>query len=75
MMKSKPFLKKTLKIDGVNGVTVHKSNSDRENRYSLMIEMDMTKEGLELYDVCDAHKQWKADYGHLIENKAIFDCD
>ncbi len=71
----KTLFEKTLEIDGVNGVTLHKSNSDRTNRYSLMIEMDMTKEALEVYDACDAHKQWKAEYGDLIESKAIFDCD
>ena len=54
---------------------VHPSNSTRDNRYSLMIEMTLTPEGLERYDVCDAHKQWKAQYGDLLESKAIFDCE
>ena len=71
----KTLFEKTLEIDGVNDVILHKSNSERENRYSLMIEMDMTKEALKVYDACEAHMQWKEECGHLIESKAIFDCD
>lgn len=66
---------KALLIDGVTDVKVHPSCSDRENRYSLMIEMTLTSAGLVAYDVSDMHKEWKNTYGDRIESKAIFDCE
>ena len=69
------LFERTLEIEGVDKVVVHPSNSTRENRYSIMIEMTMTPEGLERYDVCEAHKLWKSKYGDLLESKAIFDCE
>ena len=66
---------KVLDIEGINGVTIRKSNSTRENRYSIMIEIDLTHEGLEAFDASDVHKEWKAVYGDRLMSKAIFDCD
>ncbi|MCR4677485.1 MAG: hypothetical protein K5679_01890 [Lachnospiraceae bacterium] len=66
---------KTLKLDGVEDVVIHKTNSTRENRYSIMIEMTVTPEGLENYDKSEAHKYWKSTYGGRLESKAIFDCE
>ena len=66
---------KTLKLDGVEDVVIHKTNSTRENRYSIMIEMTVTPEGLENYDKSEAHKYWKSTYGDRLESKAIFDCE
>ena len=66
---------KALLIDGVKAVKIHPSNSDRENRYSIMIEMTLTPAGLLAYDVSDMHKEWKRTYGDRIESKAIFDCE
>jgi hypothetical protein len=66
---------KTLKLDGVEDVVIHKTNSTRENRYSIMIEMTLTPEGLENYDNSEAHKYWKSTYGDRLESKAIFDCE
>jgi len=71
----KELFERTLQIDGVKSVVVHKSNSTRENRYSIMIEMTLTPQGLEAYDVCAAHKEWKAKYGERLAAKAIFDCE
>ena len=65
----------TLAIPGVESVVIHKSNSTRDNRYSLMIEMTLTPEGLENFDASDVHKNWKATYGDRLESKAIFDCE
>lgn len=64
-----------LMIQGVRDVKIHPSNSTRDNRYSLMIEMTLTPEGLEAYDRSEMHKRWKAEYGERIESKAIFDCE
>lgn len=60
-------------IDGVSGVELKVSNSDRENRFHLMIELDMTGEGLLNFDASDVHKIWKEKYGGLLEAKTIFD--
>ena len=40
---------------------------------NLMIEIDMAKESLELYDNCIWHKLWKEKYGKLLAQKTIFD--
>ena len=56
-------------------MTIHKSNSTRENRYSIMIEMDLSHEGLEVFDASEVHKEWKDTYGARLESKAIFDCE
>lgn len=62
-------------IDGVSGLSLKISNSERENRFHLMIELDMTREGLLNFDVSDVHKSWKEKYGELLEAKTIFDYD
>lgn len=69
------IFEETLDIPGVHGVVLKRSNSDRANRYDLMIEMDMDKEALPAYDACEPHLRWKRDYGALVAKKAIFDCD
>ncbi|MBR5922520.1 MAG: hypothetical protein IKZ59_01870 [Clostridia bacterium] len=71
----KDIFAQTLEIEGVSGVDVKKSNSERENRYDLMIEMTMEKSALPLYDISEPHILWKKKYGEFIEKKAIFDCD
>ena len=69
------IFKKTLSIDGINTVSVRSSNSERENRYDLMILITMEKSALPLYDKSNPHLLWKEKYGEFIEKKAIFDCD
>ena len=65
----------TLAIPGIHKVELKLSNSDRDNRYDLMIRIDMDKEALPAYDVSEPHKRWKSQYGDIILKKAIFDCD
>lgn len=69
------LFKQTLDIKGINAVSVKPSNSERENRYDLMIEIDMEKPALCVYDNCTAHQIWKEKYGKYIDKKAIFDCE
>lgn len=71
----KAIFKRTLEIDGIYSLDIKTSNSDRENRYDLMIEMDMEKSALESYDISAPHKEWKDIFGEFVEKKAIFDCD
>ena len=63
------------KLEGVDALEIHKSNSTRENRYSLMIILHLSQKGLEEFDASDIHRDWKALYGEKLESKAIFDCD
>ncbi len=67
--------KDVTKIEGVNGLNVFKSNSDRGNRYDVMIEIDCTLDGLSNYDKSELHKRWKDNYSKYILSKAIFDRD
>ena len=62
-----------LSIGGINGVKIHKNVIDRPNRYDLMIEIEMKKEILTVYDESEPHKEWKQKFGKFVENKAIFD--
>ena len=65
----------TLSIPGIHGLDIRVSNSDRSNRYDLMIVLDMDPEALPAYDACEPHRRWKAEYGPITVKKAIFDCD
>ena len=69
------IFKGTLEISGINAVFVKPSNSSRENRYDLMIEIDMESAALPLYDKSAPHLLWKEKYGEFIEKKTIFDCE
>ena len=66
---------RTLTIPGIHGLELKISNSDRANRFDLMIILDMDREALPAYDASEAHLCWKSEYGDLIAKKAIFDCD
>ena len=65
----------TCSIEGIHAVNLYPNCVDRANRYDLMIVITMEKEALPAYDECEWHKKWKEDYGHLLEKKAIFDCE
>ena len=61
-------------IPGIHGVTLYPNVVERENRYDLLIELDMDREALDAWDRSPRHQQWKEQYGPLLEKKAIFDC-
>ena len=46
---------------------------ERPNRYDLLIELEMAKEMLPMYDASEAHRRWKESFGPKIQQKAIFD--
>lgn len=69
------LFRETLAIPGVHGVSVHPNVIDRPNRYDLLIELDMDRDALPLYDQSEPHLRWKEHYGARIAKKAIFDCD
>ena len=60
-------------IDGVHGAEVYPCCIDRENRYDVMIVVEMEKEALPNYDVSQMHHIWKDEFTPLLEKKAIFD--
>lgn len=65
-------------FDSINIKGVHKTEYlvnciDRDNRYDLLIRIDMEKEALEKYDMSENHHIWKESYSKYIEKKAIFD--
>ncbi len=63
----------TKEIPGIHDVTLYPNVVERENRYDLMIEIDMDRKALEAYDNSVWHRQWKEQYGSLLASKAIFD--
>ena len=69
----KALFEHTTEIPGIHGVTLYPNVVERENRYDLLIEIDMEREALDAYDHSCWHQQWKDQYGGLLEKKAIFD--
>lgn len=62
-------------IEGVFGYRVYKSNSNRANRFDIMIEIDCIEEGLKNYDGCKLHTDWKNNFTEYFQSKTIFDYD
>lgn len=62
-------------VIGVHGCEIHKNCIARDNRYDLMIVLNMDKEALPAWDDCRIHHEWKDSYGCYVEKKAIFDCE
>ena len=62
-------------ITGVQGAKVHWNCIDRDNRWDMMIEIEMKKEALPVYDASKMHHDWKEEFTDCIEKKAIFDCE
>ena len=62
-------------IEGVHGAEIIENCIERDNRYDLMIVVDMDKDALPAWDGSDVHKAWKSGYGEMIAKKAIFDCE
>ena len=60
-------------IEGVRAVDIRENITPRDNRYDVMIALDIEDDKLTVWDNSELHKKWKADFGPLIEKKAIFD--
>lgn len=71
----KDLFEESLKIEGIDKVEIKVSNVNLPNRHHLMIKMELTPNALIEFDNSDIHKQWKEQYGSLIINKVIFDCN
>ena len=62
-------------ISGVNRVDIRENVTPRENRYDLMIVLDMDDDALPIWDKSSLHQKWKTEFGSRIEKKCIFDCE
>lgn len=60
-------------IPGVHAAKIYTNCIDRENRYDVMIVLDMDKDALPAWDGSEQHRRWKTEFGPLLEKKAIFD--
>ena len=60
-------------IEGVRGITIHENCVARDNRYDLMIVVEMEKAALPNWDASEIHHRWKNQFGGMLEKKAIFD--
>ena len=60
-------------LEGVSGASVYPNCVARENRYDVMIVLEMDRDALSLYDDSEMHHRWKDEFGGLLEKKAIFD--
>ena len=60
-------------IPGVRGAEVFPNCVARDNRYDVMIVLEMDRDALPLYDDSEMHHRWKDEFGGLLEKKAIFD--
>lgn len=68
-----PLFQRALEIDGVRQVRVLPACIAAPNRCDVLIEMELTPEGLQRFDASDIHAEWKRRYAHWLEYKAIFD--
>ena len=62
-------------IPGVTGAFLYPNCIPLENRFDLMIVVEMEKEALEMWNRSQLHLKWKEQYGKYILSKAIFDCE
>ncbi len=62
-----------VKIPGIHGAEVYKNCIDRDNRFDVMIVLDMERDALSAWDGSALHRQWKDTFGTILEKKAIFD--
>ena len=60
-------------VEGVHGIAIHENCVARDNRYDLMIVVEMDKAALPNWDASEIHHRWKEQFGGMLEKKAIFD--
>lgn len=51
---------KATQIEGIIGVEIKENIIPRDNRYDLMIVLEMDKDSLSNWDDSELHKQWKS---------------
>ena len=68
-----PLFRRALLIDGVQRVKVTPACITAANRSDVLIEMELTPEGLWRFDASDIHAEWKRRYSYWLESKTVFD--
>lgn len=61
-------------IRGVHAYSFYANCVDRENRYDLMIVVELDSDCLLYWDESPLHKAWLSCFGQYVAQKAIFDC-
>ncbi|MCI2047331.1 MAG: Dabb family protein [Faecalibacterium sp.] len=67
------WAKSTAEMAEVESVVCRRNVVARPNRYDLLIRLEIAPEKLAAYDASAQHAAWKAQYGKLLAQKAIFD--
>ena len=68
-----PLFGRALEIDGVHAVRVIPACITAPNRCDVLIEMELTPEGLRAFDASELHAEWKRRFAQRLAYKAIFD--
>lgn len=63
------------KMKGFHKVDFYLNCMDIDNRYDVMIKVDMDKDAFDDYCNSSIHDTWLNDYGKYVLQKAIFDCE
>lgn len=63
----------SININGIKNIDYKLNCVNKDNRYDLMIIIDMDKDALDEYINCKEHHKWKDVYSDYIEKKAIID--
>ena len=56
-------------LEGVSGASVYPNCVARDNRYDVLIVLDMAPEALPVYDASAMHHLWKEEFGPLLAQK------
>lgn len=67
------LFKSAEEMEGISHVNLYYNQIPLPNRYDLMIEIEMNKESLALFDHSEVHSIWKETYSKYIQSKVIFD--
>ena len=60
-------------VERVHSVSPHKNCINMQNRYDLMIIVDMDKDALDAYSNNPIHDKWINEYSKYLSSKVIMD--
>ena len=66
---------KALLLPGIKDVCLRPAIIESPGRYDLMIDMQMHRDALPVFDASPIHREWKERFARFIDAKAIFDCE
>lgn len=71
----KAIYNEALTIEGIHNIEFKLNCTQKDNRFDLMIILDMDKEALDKWAKCAPHLLWKEKYTKYLESKTIFDSE